>query len=116
MHNVLTAHPCRMPSPPDVAVTGLSGSEGQKLIQRPVRPCLPHDLHDYILEGICKALDGLHIISVLHMGEEKTSYFYGYMMALREIQKLSPSKAQMICEYPQNILMVIIYLSLSMRW
>ncbi|SJL16409.1 uncharacterized protein ARMOST_19933 [Armillaria ostoyae] len=95
-------------------MTGLSGPEGQKLIQQLVCPCLSHDLHDYILEGVCKALDGLHIIYVLHTGGGKTSYFYGYMMALRELQKLPtshPTKAQMNCGYPQNPLMDIIYLT-----
>ncbi|KAK0453093.1 hypothetical protein EV421DRAFT_1954561 [Armillaria borealis] len=45
----------------------------------------------YILEGICKALDGLHVVSVVKTGGGKMSYFYGYIIALQELAKVDQS-------------------------
>ena len=43
---------------------GLSNSEGLQLARELIRPQLPHDLHDYVLESICKAVDGIHVLAV----------------------------------------------------
>ncbi|KAK0429668.1 hypothetical protein EV421DRAFT_1914253 [Armillaria borealis] len=75
----------------DVASDGLSSPEGQALVWQLICPRLPHDIHDYVLEGICKALDGTHIISVVKIGGGKTTYFSGYMIALQVFHKQAES-------------------------
>ena len=35
--------------------SGLSNNDGHTLAHQFLRPRLPHDLHDYIIEGLCKA-------------------------------------------------------------
>ena len=48
---------------------GLSTPEGLLLAHELLCPQLPHDIHDHILEGICKALasDGLHVLAIMKM-------------------------------------------------
>ena len=46
---------------------GLSNSDGHLLVRRLLRPRLPHDLHDYIIEGLCKAVDGVHHQQIVHL-------------------------------------------------
>ena len=50
---------------------GLSNPEGMRLARKLLRPFLPHDIHDYILEGICKAIDGSHVLTVTKTGGGK---------------------------------------------
>jgi hypothetical protein len=69
---------------------GLSTPEGLRLARQLLRPQLPHDVHDFILEGLCKAIDGIHVLSVLPTGAGKTGYFYGFILLLRALKKLSP--------------------------
>ena len=42
-----------------------------------LRPRLPHDLHDYIIEGLCKAVDGVHVLLVVKTGGGKMGLSYG---------------------------------------
>ncbi len=58
----------------NAATEGLSTPQGHALLRQLVRPRLPHGLHDYILEGICKALDGLHVVSVVIHSYEYREY------------------------------------------
>jgi len=51
--------------------TGLSNPEGLRLARELIRPQLPHDIHDYVLEGICKAVDGSHVLAVAPTGGGK---------------------------------------------
>ena len=53
---------------PDCSDPGLSNPDGQKLARELLRPFLTHDIHDYILEGICKAIDGVHVLLVVKTG------------------------------------------------
>ncbi len=96
----------------NAATEGLSMPQGHALLRQLVRPRLPHDLHDYILEGICKALDGLHVVSIVKTCGGKTSYFYGYVIALQELAKVDqshPLKSRLLCEFPERPVMVIVY-------
>ena len=61
-------------------VTGLSNLEGLRLARELIRPQLPHDI--YVLEGVCKAVDGMHVLAVAPTGGGKTGYFYGYILLL----------------------------------
>ena len=90
---------------------GLSNPEGMQLARKLLRPLLPHDIHDYILEGICKAVDGSHVLAVIKTGGGKTGYFYGYMLLLKAIQMipcpLPVSSLKRV--HPKNPVMVIIF-------
>ena len=88
---------------------GLSTPEGLLLARQLLRPQLPHDIHDHILEGICKALDGIHVLAIMKTGEGKTGYFYGYILLLRALQELSPHCSLLKTNYPQNPAMVIVF-------
>ena len=57
---------------PELSRTGLSNLEGHALACQLLCSHLPHDLHDYILEAICKAVDGIHVLLVVKMGGGKT--------------------------------------------
>ncbi|KAJ3738554.1 P-loop containing nucleoside triphosphate hydrolase protein [Lentinula detonsa] len=75
-------------------------------------PSARHDIHDYVLEGICKAMDGFHVISVVRTGGGKTTYFSGFMVLLQEMEKLSedhPLKHSLERFIPTNPLCIIIY-------
>ena len=88
---------------------GLSTPEGLRLARQLLRPQLPHDIHDFILEGLCKAIDGVHILSVLPTGAGKTGYFYGFILLLRALRKLSPPCSLLKKKYPANPVMVLIF-------
>lgn len=90
------------------AGAGLSSPEGLQLARRLLRPLLPHDMHDYILEGICKAVDGSHVLAVLKTGGGKTSYFYGYILLLKALQAISPCPL-LKKPFPSNPAMVIVF-------
>ena len=68
--------------------TGLSNPEGLRLARELIRPQLPHDIHDYVLEGVCKAVDGIHVLAVAPTGGGKTGYFYGYILLLKALEKM----------------------------
>ncbi|KAJ8486762.1 hypothetical protein ONZ45_g14566 [Pleurotus djamor] len=53
-----------------------------------LRQLVPHEIHDYIIDGVTRALNGQHVISVVRTGGGKSSYFYGYMLVLLAMSKL----------------------------
>ncbi|KAJ3483480.1 hypothetical protein NLJ89_g12060 [Agrocybe chaxingu] len=88
---------------------GLSSPEGLQLARELLRPKLPHDIHDYILEGICKAIDGAHILCITKTGGGKTGYFYGYILLLKALEKMDPPCALLKSRHPTNPAMVIVF-------
>ena len=88
---------------------GLSNPEGLQLARELIRPQLPHDIHDYVLEGVCKAVDGIHVLAVAPTGSGKTGYFYGYILLLKALEKLSPPCALLKRKFPRNPAMVIVF-------
>ncbi|KAJ3742527.1 P-loop containing nucleoside triphosphate hydrolase protein [Lentinula detonsa] len=90
----------------------LSLSNKLNSIRTLIRPRLPHDIHDYVLEGICKALEGFHVISVVRTGGGKTTYFTGYMILLQELEKVSEDhclKKTLNRTIPEDPLCIIVY-------
>ena len=68
-----------------------SSPEGYQLARTILRQHLPYDPHDYQLEGVCKALDGLDLLAVIATGHGKTGYFTMYtllQLALAENPKI----------------------------
>ncbi|TFK35919.1 hypothetical protein BDQ12DRAFT_668286 [Crucibulum laeve] len=99
--NIAGAHSCLSPSslirlqlPTELmsepSGVGLSTPEGLQLAQKLLWPQLPHNIHDYVLEGICKAVDGTDILAVTKTRGSKSWYFYGYLLLLQALQDLSP--------------------------
>ena len=68
--------------------SGLSNDDGKLLVRQLLRPRLPHDLHDYIIEGLCKAVDGVHVLLVVKTGSGKTGLFYGYILIIHALKKI----------------------------
>ena len=79
-----------------------------------VRGPLGHDPHDYILDGVCKALDGVDVLATIRTGGGKTDYFLGYILAMKHLSETPtdkfvlprpvPKKPVMIAVYPTNVL------------
>lgn len=88
---------------------GLSTPDGLRLARELLRPQLPHDIHDHILEGICKAIDGSHVLAVMKTGGGKTGYFYGFMLLLRALEQSPPALHLLKRKYPKNPAMVIVF-------
>jgi len=65
---------------------GLSNPEGMRLARKLLRPLLPHDIHDYILEGICKAIDGSHVLAVIKTGGDDA-------VSLASFEEIAPEKS-----------------------
>jgi hypothetical protein len=94
---------------PNPSRPGLSNSDGHVLARQLLCPKLPHDLHDYVLEGLCKAVDGVDVLLVVRTGGGKTGIFYGYillLLALKELESPCPLLKQ---KFPENPVMVIVY-------
>ncbi|KAH9911495.1 P-loop containing nucleoside triphosphate hydrolase protein [Fomitopsis serialis] len=49
--------------------------------------CLPWDPHDYQLEGVCKALDGIDVFAITPTGSGKTGFLLIYMLVAQAIAK-----------------------------
>ncbi|THU90430.1 hypothetical protein K435DRAFT_676086, partial [Dendrothele bispora CBS 962.96] len=64
------------------------------LIRQLIRRSLPRDIHDYALDGVCHALDGIHVLDVVKTGGSKTTYISGYVIALQELAKLPETPSQ----------------------
>ena len=79
------------------------------MARRLLRPQLPHDIHDYILEGLCKAIDGIHVLSVLPTSAGKTGYFYGCILLLRALRQLSTPCPLLKKKYPAKPVMIGIF-------
>ena len=88
---------------------GLSSPDGLRLARKLLRPQLPHDLHDYILEGLCKAIDGEHVLAVIPTGGGKTGYLYGFILLLRALQRMSPPCTLLKKKFPSNPALVVVF-------
>ena len=50
-------------------------------------PLLPYNPHEDQLEGICKMIDGINLMPLMHTGSGKTGYFTMYMLLLLALSK-----------------------------
>ena len=94
---------------PDPFESGLSNNDGHELVRRLLRPRLPHDLHDYIIEGLCKAVDGVHVLLVLKTGSRKAGLFYGYIHLLHAIKNLGSSCPSLKQKFAPNPVIIVVY-------
>ncbi|KAF8952740.1 hypothetical protein BDZ97DRAFT_1784057 [Flammula alnicola] len=51
---------------------GLNNPEGLQLARELLHPQIPHDVRDYVLEGICKAIDVTMEVDRDRVGMERT--------------------------------------------
>ena len=94
---------------PELSRTGLSNSEGHALARQLLRSRLPHDLHDYILEAICKAVDGIHVLLVVKTGGGKTGLFYGYALLLQALRELETPCPLLKRTFPSDPVLIAVY-------
>ncbi|KAH9924245.1 P-loop containing nucleoside triphosphate hydrolase protein [Amylocystis lapponica] len=59
-----------------------SSAEGQSLCHKILSSCLPYDPHDYQLDGVCKALDGVDVLAVTPTGSGKTGFLTMYLLVV----------------------------------
>ena len=59
-----------------------SSPAGRELVKKILSSRLPYMPHDYQLEGVCKSLDGIHLLAILPTGGGKTGFYAMYMLVL----------------------------------
>jgi hypothetical protein len=94
---------------PDPSESGLSNNDGHALARRLLRPCLPHDLHDYIIEGLCKAVDGVHVLLVVKTGGGKIGLFYGYILLIHALRDLGSSCPLLKRKFHKNPVIIVVH-------
>ncbi|KAJ7586425.1 hypothetical protein C8J56DRAFT_709931, partial [Mycena floridula] len=67
----------------------LSSPDGLQLTRELLASCVPHPIHDYILEGVCKAIDGIDLVSTVKTSGGKSGYFYCYLLLIQVLTQLS---------------------------
>ncbi len=82
--------------------------EGHQIVRGIIRKAL-YDPHDYQLEGVCKALDGVDLLSVIATGSGKTGYLLMYMLAILALQDEPSVACKFARRFPVNPAMVIVY-------
>ncbi|KAJ3737299.1 hypothetical protein DFJ43DRAFT_1149139 [Lentinula guzmanii] len=76
-----------------------SSERGRSLSSRIIQQYVPHPAHDYVLEGIGKALDGKDVFAVTPTGSGKT----GYMAFTALVVKVLKDKPEVYPEAKDNI-------------
>ncbi|KDQ52934.1 hypothetical protein JAAARDRAFT_61699 [Jaapia argillacea MUCL 33604] len=76
----MTDTPCLVPD--RASRYTFASPTGQKLIRKILCELLPFDPHDYQLEGVCKALNGIDVFAITATGSGKTGYFYMYILVV----------------------------------
>ncbi|KAF8172422.1 P-loop containing nucleoside triphosphate hydrolase protein, partial [Mycena galopus ATCC 62051] len=84
-----------------------SSKEGYALVRRILRNTpLPYEPHDDQLEGVCKSLDGIHLVAITPTGSGKTGYYTIYMLVMLAVvadPTLCPSAS-----FPSNPCLLVI--------
>ncbi|OJT06326.1 ATP-dependent DNA helicase RecQ [Trametes pubescens] len=81
-------------------------TEGAQLCRQIVEQKLHYDPHDYVVEGVCRVLDGRDLLAVTPTGSGKTSFLIVYlavMNAILEDSQLCPS-----ARFPKNPAMIVV--------
>ncbi|KAL0060281.1 hypothetical protein AAF712_012944 [Marasmius tenuissimus] len=93
----------------DSTKPSIDSAGGREWIRTLLKPVLPHDLHDYIIEPLSKAATGRHVIIALPTGGGKTSLFYGFMKLLDELEKLAEGCPYEVARFPKRPILVAIF-------
>ncbi|EGO02457.1 hypothetical protein SERLA73DRAFT_69962 [Serpula lacrymans var. lacrymans S7.3] len=85
--------------------------DGRELARRILKPLLPFEPHDYIVDGVCRSLDGQDLMALIPTGGGKTGYIFMYMLimsalannpALCQPKKIVPKDPAMVAVFPTN--------------
>lgn len=84
---VLALDACMSDAQSDAArtFTTFCSPEGRRFVTGIARSCLPYDPHDYVIDGTCKALDGIDLLAVLATGGGKMDFYILYLLVLKAI-------------------------------
>src|ERR1700733_15161150 len=77
-----------------------SSCEGINLCQKILSQHLPYHPHDVQLEGVCKLLDGVDTLAILHTGMGKTRFLSMYMLVLLEILEHPHLYPSIVAKFP----------------
>ena len=72
--------------------------EGHQFIRSLLKTRTKRPIHDYILEGVCKALDGAQVLSIIKTGGGKTSYFSSYIHIIYALHTLRHPRSNGTCQ------------------
>jgi hypothetical protein len=75
-----------MSAPDSAPLEKLSCPEGYELAREILCPLVEFDPHDYQLEGICKALDGHHLLAIIPTGGGKSIFYFGYILLMKHLK------------------------------
>ncbi|KAI0361859.1 P-loop containing nucleoside triphosphate hydrolase protein [Trametes cingulata] len=64
-----------------------SSPEGHELCREIISGELGYSPHDYQLEGVCRALDGLDLLAITPTGSGKTGFLIMYFIVIRAVMK-----------------------------
>jgi hypothetical protein len=82
--------------------------KGRNLARDILKTRTPRPIHDYILEGVCKLLDGVHVLSVVRTGGGKSSYASAYIHILHALNT-HPSPSKLRRKSPVHPVNVVVY-------
>ena len=82
---------------------------GRNLVTDILARCQPRSIqpHDYQLEGICHALDGVDVVATMATGAGKTGFYCFLMLVIRAISE-DPNIALNGMTFPRNPCMLLI--------
>ncbi|EIW55146.1 uncharacterized protein TRAVEDRAFT_22912 [Trametes versicolor FP-101664 SS1] len=102
------------PTPTSGLFRQFASPEGASLCRKVASEKLGFDPHDYVVEGVCKALDGLDLLAVTPTGSGKTSFLIIYLLVISEIlqhPELCPS-----AKFPLNPVMLVVCPTKSLEY
>ena len=89
-----------------------SSPEGIKLCRDIAKEKLGFDPHDYVVSGVCKALDGSDLLAITPTGSGKTSFLIVYLLVIVKITTepgvRSPNTPRLATKFPKNPMMVVV--------
>ncbi|KII90823.1 hypothetical protein PLICRDRAFT_547294 [Plicaturopsis crispa FD-325 SS-3] len=83
-----------------------SSPEGWTLCRDILKKSLPYEPHDYQIDGITKALDGVDVLAVTATGSGKSGYIYMLMLVVLAIER-EPSLCP-TAKFPKNAAAVVV--------
>ncbi|KAJ4000192.1 hypothetical protein F5050DRAFT_1842771 [Lentinula boryana] len=85
-----------------------SSTQGKNLISTIITSYVSHPAHDYVLEGVAKALDGRDVFAMTPTGSGKTGYMEFTALVVKELKQHPeryPEAAVIAKKFPHDPLM-----------
>ncbi|KAI0682831.1 P-loop containing nucleoside triphosphate hydrolase protein [Cytidiella melzeri] len=106
--NLFSRLVCMTTSPPPNGEFKFCSPEGRTLVLNILSSKFTYRLHDYVLDGLVKSLDGVHLLAISGTGSGKTGYYSMYMLMLQELDRQRKSYPIASAMVPQNPVMVMV--------